>query len=555
MKIIVTKIKKDVLETKDYLRKSALSRDCGEITLSELDSCRLMTINLFSYVENPFTLGAKFNFEKFYKHSKILQRLMDDMVDLEIEKVDEIINKIKSDPEDIITKSNELYMWEQIKRNAQMGRRTGSGIIALGDTLAALNMKYADESTFPFIEKLFRYFNDALFESSMEMAKEIGPFPIFNWDKEKNNKFLLRLKENNPALYNELAEYGHRNISLSTIAPTGSVSILSQTTSGVEPLFMTSYMRRKKVNPTDKNVRVDFKDQNGDSWQEFEVIHPKLKLWLELNPDKKIEDSPYFNSTAAKIDWRNKIKMIGLIQKYITHSISNTLNLPESATINDVADCYLIGAKSGCKGITVYREGSRTGVLVKKESHKKEKEFKREYLERQRNDAPKRPKKLKADVHHLKIQGIDYYVTVGFYEDKPYEIFVGSNHIDNENFRVPKHVISGEVVKIKRGEYHLIGNNKKEYIISCGGCNETSEALTRMISVSLRHNVDISFVVQQLEKIIGFDNYPKVLAKTLKKYIDDGTRVYGDTCDACGSSNLTRADGCIVCSDCGASRC
>jgi len=571
MNIKKTKIKKiNVIENQDvyditvvknnnFFANNVCVHNCGEITLSELDSCRLMTINLFSYVKNPFTLGAKFDFEKFYKHSMILQRLMDDMVDLEIEKVSEIIKKVESDPEPLIDKERELYMWKKIKENSELGRRTGSGIIALGDTLAALGYTYADEKSFEFIDKLFRYFNEALFESSIEIAKEIGPFPIFNWEKEKNNQFLLRIKENNPNLYNMASKYGHRNISWSTIAPTGSVSILAGTTSGVEPLFMTSYMRRKKVNPTDKNVKVDFKDQNGDSWQEFEVIHPKLKMWLELNPDKTIEQSPYFNSTAQKINWRNKIKMIGIIQKYISHSISNTLNLPENATKEDVSDCYFIAKDVGAKGVTIYRDGSRTGVLVKKKEKKAKEQIEvREYLNKEKfeNNAIKRPKRLPADVFHFRIKNSDYYTAVGLLNEKPYEIFVSSNYVDEESVNVPKYVISGEIVKVKRGEYKLVAEqNKKEYIISCTDCDPNAEALTRMISVSLRHNVDISFIVQQLEKIMGFNNYPKVLAKTLKKYIDDGTIVTGDTCGNCGSNNLARVDGCIVCSDCGWTKC
>lgn len=546
---------------KDFGFETVSTNPCGEIPLSNLDACRLMIVNLLSYIKNPFTSEAYFDEELFSTHTVLAQRLMDDLIDLEVEKIDSIIKKIKTDDVKLFdnldeyqakiflaTKKREIDIWEKIKDNAVKGRRTGLGITALGDMFAALNIPYGSDESIQKADEIFKLFRDNAYLSSIEMAKELGAFPIYNKKLEINNSYINNIKELSPEIYSEMEKYGRRNISILTCAPTGSTSILAQTTSGLEPLFMMSYTRRKKIveNDNSKNT-IDFVDQNNDKWTEFKVHHSQILRWMEITNETDENKSPWANSTAEEIDWEARVKLQSSIQKYIDHSISSTVNLPENITEEEVNKIFLKAWKSGCKGITIYRKNSRTGVLVEEQ-----KEIKNEFK--------KRPKELKADVHHFKIKEKDYYVTVGLLNNQPYEIFIGENHEDEEaekeiKYRIPKKVKEGTIRKIKRGMYDLYTNDNNFYRLSGNIEDSDLDALTRMISISLRHEVHVSFIVQQLEKIVGFDNFPKALGKALKKYIKDGTKVSGDTCMSCNSQKLIRQDGCVTCVDCGWSKC
>ncbi len=546
----------------ELYNKSILSVDCGEIPLNEFGSCRLTVLNLLNHVENPFTENAYFNFNLFSENVKIAQRLMDDIVDLEIEKCDAILSKIESDPENDNTKFKEIEIWQNIKKDAINGRRTGLGITALGDMFAALNIGYATEESLQLADKIFKHLRDYSFMSSAEMSRDLGPFSVYNPDLEKDNIFLLRIKNESPEVYDMIMKHGRRNIDINTISPSGSVSLMTQTTSGIEPLFMVGYKRRKKLNPEDllkdKSLKVDFVDQNGDKWQEYVVYHPTINKWKEHNIDKTVEESPWFRYCADDLNWENRVKLQSIAQRYIGHSISSTLNLPENVSINEVKKIYETAWESGCKGVTVYRKNSRSGVLI--EDKPKEKQYDK-FIQ---HSAIKRPKSLNGEIHHLKIKGQEFYVTVGLLDEKPYEIFIGENHINEElekniesqvRYRIPKKTKNGTIVKFKRGEYDLIIEENEKYRLTGNVANADIDALTRMISTSLRHGVAVDFVVQQLEKINGFDNFPKALSKTLKKYILNGTKVSGEECPSCGSRNLIRQDGCVTCSECGWSRC
>lgn len=533
---------------------------CGEIGLSKQDSCRLMCLNLYSYVQNPFTKDATLDYKLLSEHAYTLQRLMDDMVDLEIEKVEQIINKISDvDKEDMLIKNRELELWSNVKDVAIKGRRTGLGVTAEGDMLAALNVGYASEKGIDIANEVHKTITLSSYRSSNDMAKRLGTFPVWKWEKEKESEFLLFLKSHDEELYNNIKKYGRRNIANLTIAPTGSVSILTQTTSGIEPLFTDKpYRRRKKVNPTDKNVRVDFVDQNGDSWQEFEVYHPKLKIWMEITGETDITKSPYYGYTANEISWVNSVKMQGNIQRWIDHSISRTVNLPEDVTVEEVNKIYISAYEYGCKGMTVYRDNCRTGVLITNDKKEEKKVLK--------TDAIKRPKELDGYAHIVKADNIEYYVVIGFIDDKNvYEIFTGINqneyYSDEQHMQVvekfiPKNNISGKILKENRGEYYFIYNDKK-YKLTNLHSDANADALCRVISTALRHGADISFVVHQLEKTKTGDLYSfsKILARILKKYIPDGVKVTGEKCPQCESTSMFRQEGCISCKNCGYSKC
>lgn len=517
---------------------------CSELPLSFLDSCRLLVLNLFSYVEKPFTKDSYFNFELFEEHSGIAQRLMDDMIDLELEKIDKIISKIESDPEDPMIKFVELDLWKQIQQQCYKGRRTGTGITGTGDMLAALGIGYGTEESIQLVEKVHKTLCLASFRCSMEMAKEIGAFPVWDWETEKDSEFLNMIKSVDEQLYYDIGKYGRRNIANLTIAPTGSVAIEAQTTSGIEPLFMLfPYTRRKKINPTDKNTKVDFVDHLGDKWQEFEIYHPKVKMWMDITGETDLTKSPWYGCCAEDINWVQSVKMQAVAQKWIDHAISKTVNLPESATEDQVAKIYEAAWEHGCKGMTVYRKNCRTGVLIDKTSEKEKRCF-------TQHDAVKRPEGLKAEAHSPQIKGEEYYVVIGFMEDKPYEIFAG---------RIPEGLkkISGKgmLVKVKRGQYVF---NQDGELFNLSGIpeHEEGDALCRMISTSLRHGVALDFVVHQIEKTKGdMFSLGKILARTLKKYIPDGTIVKGDACPSCSSSSMERNDGCIICKSCGWTKC
>lgn len=526
---------------------SSSTNPCSEIPLSPYDSCRLMVLNLFNYVKNPFTKDAYFDFELYDKHVQIAQRLMDDLVDLEIEKIEKILQKIKNDDEPENIKNGEYKLWTKIKEVAINGRRTGLGLTALGDTLAALNIGYASDDCYNIVDLIYKNMMISTYRSSVDMAKELGHFPIWNKDLEIDNNFLLNLKEIDETLYNDMQKYGRRNIACNTSAPVGSISILTQTTSGIEPLFMMSYTRRKKINSVDIDVKPDFVDKNGEKWKEFIVYHPKLKMWMDITNETDITKSPWHNYCAEDINWKNRVLLQSIAQKYIDHSISSTINLPETATVNDVKIIYETAWESGCKGITVYRKNTRSGVLIDTNKNTTDAITK--------TTAIKRPKEIEGEVHHFKIMKEEYYVTVGLLNNEPYEIFVGKNNIENDNIYISKDVKTGKITKIKRSHYELTNNGKK-YQLNGNFLDDTVEALTRMISTSLRHGADISFIVQQLEKTKGdLYSFSKALSRALKKYIKDGIVVHGETCPECNSSEMIRENGCVKCNSCGWTKC
>lgn len=516
------------------------THNCSEINLSPLDSCRLLCQNLYSYVINPFTDNAYFDYGLFKHHAKIAQRLMDDLVDLESECIDRIINKIENDPEPDSVKNNELNMWLKIKKNNDEGRRTGTGITALGDTLAALGIKYGSEESIIVTEEIYKTLKLGCYESSVEMAEKLGAFKDWDYNAEKECPFIQRIETEDKELYDRMSRVGRRNIALLTTAPTGTVSCLTRTTSGIEPAFMLSYTRRKKINPNDQNTRVDFVDKLGDKWQEFTVYHPKVVEWMKITGKTDVKESPWWNCCSEDINWVNRVKMQAVAQKHVCHAISSTVNLPESVSQEEVAKIYETAWKSGCKGITVYRKNCRTGVLI----DKKEVEHKKE------ENAQKRPQKVPGDVYHIKVKGQDYFVIVGLLEDEPYEIFAGKNgHLDKKY----KH---GIINKTKRGEYQLICDEEVVCQNIANLVTENEEGLTRLLSTSLRHGVPLHYVAHQLEKVEGdMQSFAKSVARALKKYIKDGEKISGESCPSCKSENLVRQEGCVTCLSCGNSKC
>ena len=545
------------------------SNPCGEQFLQANDSCRLMVHNLFSYVKNPFTDKASFDYKLFYKYSYECMRLGDDLVDLEAEYIDRIIEKIKSDPEPDEIKRQELDLWIKSKEICLKGRRVGIGITALGDTLAALGFKYDSEEGLDFIESMMKIKMEGELDCTIDLAILRGTFK--GWDKNKefssydnmitegNNNFYDFLNEHFTEKVDIMYQYGRRNISWSTVAPTGSVSLLADNcTSGCEPLFQPFYMRRKKINPNDENVRVDFIDDSGDSWQEFPVLHPKFKDWLEINDSFTgysdaikeevldqdwlkdcFEASPWYKSTANDIDWKKRVNVQSILQKYTTNAISSTINLPSTVTEEEVSDIYMYGWKKELKGQTIYVDGSRSGVLVNN-NNKNTSKF--EY-----KDAIKRPKELKADVYTTTSQGKKYNVFVGILEDKPYEVFI-TDHFTNEESLILK--------KIKKGRYDLIKDGEVYSEDITTEMSESEEAITRLVSTSLRHGADIKFIVEQLTKTPS-DNmfsFTKSLVRVLKKYIPDGVSSTIQ-CNDCGSNNVIFEEGCNKCLDCGSSKC
>jgi ribonucleoside-diphosphate reductase alpha chain len=518
--------------------KTVSTNPCSEIPLCPNDSCRLLVVNLLSFVKMPFTKDAEFDFHGFAKVTYVAQRLMDNLIDLEVEKIEQIISKIKADPEPIEIKSVELKLWEQIKVKCLTGRRTGLGITALGDMLAALGLKYDSKEAIGFADKVFMKFKHAAFDSTAEMAKELGAFPIWDWNIEKNSEFLLQIKSENPDLYSKMAKYGRRNIGLLTLAPTGTVSIMTQTTSGGEPLFsLKPYIRRKKINPNDKHIQVDFVDTKGDSWQHFEVYHPQVEKWMQTTGQKDTTKSPWFGCTANDINWEKRVKIQAVIQKHLDHAISSTVNLPSTATEADVAKIYETAWRYGCKGITVYRDGCRSGVLVNKVQSGISK-----------NNAPKRPKELQGEIFAVNHKRDKLYVAVGFLGDDVYEVFTGVNNHDEI-----KHS-KGIIRKNTRGKYDFIYENNT-FHLNNGHNDDSADALTRVISGGLRHGMDMSFIVHQLEKTQGdLTSFAKVLARVLKKYIKDGTKISGENCAVCGGE-LSRENGCVTCKSCGNSKC
>jgi ribonucleoside-diphosphate reductase alpha chain len=538
---------------------------CGEIPLCPYDSCRLLAINLFSYVNNPFAKNAEFDFELYKEHIGLAQRMMDDIIDLELEKIDAILAKIDADPEIEELKRVEKNLWTNIRKKSEEGRRTGIGITAEGDMLAALGLRYGTDDATNFSVEVHKILALEAYKSSTYLAKERGPFSIYSAEREKNNPFILRMKEADPVMYNNMVKFGRRNIALLTIAPTGTTSLMTQTTSGIEPIFSTFYKRRRKVNPNDKDVKVTFQDEVGDSWEEFNVFHHKFVDWLKLNGydadevtrmrDEEIESiiakSPYYKATANDVDWIAKVKMQGAIQKWVDHSISVTINLPADAKEELVSELYLTAWKSGCKGATVYRDGSRNGVLIAGKNEI-------------RQERPKRPKSLDCDVIRFNINEEKWVAFVGLKESRPYEIFTGI--ADDEVFPIPKSIVKGKIIKIKdedgKTRYDFQYTDKYGYKKNIEGLSHMFNSefwnYAKLISGVLRHEMPIADVVTLIQSLRldseSINNWKNGVERALKKYIPNGTKAKGK-CGECGSHNLVYEEGCLICKDCGSSKC
>ena len=538
--------------------KTISTNPCGEITLCDKDSCRLLAINLWSFVKNPFTEDAYFDWETFEEQVILGERLMDDIIDLELESVQRIIDKIEADEEPDEIKFVELSLWRGIKEKAEQGRRTGLGITAVGDMLAGLGIRYGSDESIEFMDELMKFKKHKEYESSVIMAEERGSFPIWDPEREKDNPFLLRLRDENPSLWERMMHSGRRNIALSTIAPTGTTSMMARTTSGIENLFLPVYFRSKKVNPNDANVRVDYTDEVGDSWQEYPVFHYHFKTYLKANgltdddilsltkeeADEWVEKSPYYGATVNDVDWVKKVELQGVVQKHIDHSISVTVNLPEDIPVEKVHDVYMKAWKSGCKGVTIYRDGSRGGVL----NTKSKKDQKQGIVH---NDAPKRPDELPCDVYHTTAKGERWTVFVGILEGNPYEVFATRGEHG-------KHRTTGKIVKVKQGHYKFENGDIVEDITKDNTDEES--ALTRLISTSLRHGARIDFVVEQLNKSEGtIVSFSKAIARQLKKYVGDEERVLDNTSLECPDDGqecqLIYEEGCVKCAVHGKSKC
>ena len=527
---------------------SVSTNPCSEIPLSILDSCRLLVVNLFSCVRNPFEASATFDFDLLTEYAYFAQRLMDDLIDLEVECVDRIIAKIDSDPESDEVKCRERQMWATVRDRAIQGRRTGLGPTALGDAMAAVGIAYGSDESIDFTDRVYRTMKLAAYRSSVDMAREVGAFPVWNKGKEKDCPFLLRIKEEDPKLYADMQKYGRRNIALLTTAPTGSVSLMAGpppyfgTTSGIEPLFDDKpYKRRKKINHAEENARVDFIDAQGDRWTEYEVFHPKLRMWMDVTGETDWRKSPYHNCCAEDLDWRRRVRLQAAAQRHIDHAISSTLNLPEDVPVEKVAEIYETAWEAGCKGITVYRKNCRSGVLVDRDDKPKGGIAK--------TTAPKRPAELPCELHRTTVKGEPCTVFVGFFGGEPYEVFalIGKLPIEPD-------CEFGVMRKEKRGHYRFVCLEQTVDVTE----NLTDEqgAVTRLVSTSLRHGADTAFVVHQLEKVKGpITGFAKAIARVLKKFIKDGTKVTGEKCDNCDSTNLIRQEGCVRCCDCGWGKC
>lgn len=547
--------------------KTVSTNPCGEIPLCPYDSCRLIALNLYSYVDEPFTSKAKFDFDLFRKHIRQTQQIMDDIIDLELEKIDAIYNKIIADPEDTEIKRVETNLWEKIKKMAINGRRTGIGITAEGDMLAALGLRYGSEDAVEFSVEVHKIVALEAYRGSVILAKERGAFPIYDAKREKNNPFIQRLAQADPDLYKDMTRFGRRNIALLTIAPTGTTSLMTQTTSGIEPVFMPVYKRRRKVNPNDKDARIDFIDEMGDSWEEYIVFHHKFKTWMEVNGfelkrnysndelDAMVAKSPYHKASSNDIDWMAKIKMQGQIQKWVDHSISVTINLPEEATEELVNKLYFAAWESGCKGVTVYREGSRSGVLISTKDKKKDGIF-----------PTKRPEVLEADIVRLQNNKEKWIAFIGLIDGKPYEIFTGLAD-DEDGILLPRSVTSGWIIKSKdesgTTRYDFQYCNSRGYKTTIEGLSYKFNPIfwnyAKLISSVLRHSMTIQKVVELVTSlqfdVESINTWKNGVARALKKYIPNGTAAEDSKCEGCGSSNVIYQEGCLICQDCGSSKC
>ena len=559
--------------------RTVSTNPCGEIPLCPYDSCRLLSINLYSYVENPFTPEAKFNFDLFRRHVAAAQRIMDDIVDLELEKIDLIMKKVADDPQSMEVKGAETHLWEKIKSKSGKGRRTGVGITAEGDMLAALGLRYGSQEATDFSVEVHKTLALAAYRSSVTMAQERGAFEVFDAAREANNPFMLRIKEADEQLYNDICQYGRRNIACLTIAPTGTTSLMTQTTSGIEPVFMPVYMRRRKVNPNDEAVHVDFVDEVGDSFEEYIVYHRKFLTWMEVNGidttkkytqeeiDQLVARSPYYKATANDVDWLMKVRMQGAIQKWVDHSISVTVNLPADVDEALVNKLYVEAWRSGCKGCTIYRDGSRSGVMIS--VSKKEKK------EGAGNGVPPckhpevtevRPQVLECEVVRFQNNKEKWVAFVGLLNGYPYEIFTGLQD-DDEGIVLPKTVTKGKIIKQVdengRKRYDFQFENKRGYKTTVEGLSEKFNPeywnYAKLISGVLRYRMPIEHVIRLVSslqlKSESINTWKNGVERALKKYITDGTEAKGQKCPVCGQETLVYQEGCLICKNCGASRC
>ena len=557
--------------------RTVSTNPCGEIPLCPYDSCRLLAINLYSYVVNPYTKEAYFDFDLFKKHVALAQRIMDDIIDLELEKIEKIIAKIDSDPESEEVKEAEKHLWEKIYKKSGQGRRTGVGITAEGDMLAAMGLRYGTEEATEFSEQVHKTIALEAYRSSVNMAKERGAFAIYDSEREKNNPFINRLKEADPELYEEMKKYGRRNIACLTIAPTGTTSLMTQTTSGIEPVFMPVYKRRRKVNPNDPQTHVDFVDETGDAFEEYIVFHHKFVEWMTVNGydptkrytqeeiDKLVEKSPYYKATSNDVDWLMKVKMQGRIQKWVDHSISVTINLPNDVDEALVNRLYVEAWRSGCKGCTVYRDGSRSGVLL---STKKDKKDKKEELPpcKPPTVVEVRPKVLEAEVVRFQNNKEKWVAFVGLLDGHPYEIFTGLQD-DEEGISLPKSVTTGRIIKNIDEEgnkrYDFQFENKRGYKTTIEGLSEKFNKeywnYAKLISGVLRWRMPIDRVIKLVDSLQldseNINTWKTGVERALKKYVTDGTSAEGQKCPNCGNETLVYQEGCLICKTCGTSRC
>lgn len=556
--------------------KTVSTNPCGEIPLCPYDSCRLLAVNLYGYVDDPFTPQASFNFQRFRQHVRLAQRFMDDIIDLEEEKIDLILKKIDSDPQSEEVKHTERRLWEKIKRKTGQGRRTGLGITAEGDMLAALGLRYGTQEATDFAVKVQKTLALTAYAASVEMAKERGAFEIYDAQREVANPFVLRIKEAAEALYADMVKYGRRNIACLTIAPTGTTSLMTQTTSGIEPVFMPVYKRRRKVNPNDPEVRIDFVDESGDAFEEYIVYHHHFLTWMRANGidterrytqeeiDELVARSPYYLATANDVDWLMKVKMQGEIQKWVDHSISVTVNLPNAVDEALVDRLYVEAWKSGCKGCTIYRDGSRAGVMV---SVKKKKEDKGAKLQTLSPVVERRPEVLECDVVRFQNNKEKWVAFVGLLDGRPYEIFTGLQD-DEEGIVLPKTVTKGRIVKHVNAEdgtkrYDFQFENKRGYKTTVEGLSEKFNKeywnYAKLISGVLRYRMPLENVIKLVDSLQleseNINTWKVGVARALKKYITDGTEAKGLKCPNCGHEALVYQEGCLICKHCGSSRC
>ena len=553
--------------------KTISTNPCGEIPLCPYDSCRLLAINLYSYVNNPFTPNASFDYDLFKEHVAAAQRIMDDIIDLEMEKIDKIIEKINSDPETDEVKKTELHLWEKIRSKTLKGRRTGVGTTAEGDMIAAMGLTYCTEDSTELSINIHKTLAVAAYGSYVVLAKERGAFEIFDAEREKNNPFINRIKDASPEVYEEMLKYGRRNIACLTIAPTGTTSLMTQTTSGIEPVFLPVYKRRRKINPNDPDVRVDFTDESGDCFEEYIVYHPKFVTWMKVNGievrsdytqeelDEILKKSPYYKATSNDVDWLAKVRMQGGVQKWVDHSISVTINLPADVSESLVNDLYVEAWKSGCKGCTVYRDGSRAGVLV---STKKE-EPKNHYMANEEHIL-KRPIELEADVIRFQNNKEKWIAFVGLIDGRPYEIFTGLAD-DEEGIFCPKSVNKGKIIKAfdengnKHYDFQFI--NKRGYKTTIEGLSDKFNPefwnYAKLISGVLRYGMPIDQVLKLVSSLEldskSINTWKMGVERALKKYLPNGMKASGQTCPNCGQETLIYQEGCLICTSCGTSKC